>query len=177
MMFRFLTPLSLLAVLGACSNQIEITKPPVDYKTVKQLPANAYRGDAETTVRTRVKTKNGSSELAGATCTLTTPYTELRFQTPAYVRTPNLGPSTPTANVKCSNGSQTAQKNLRAFNISLAERSQKARASGSGAGIIGAVVGGIAAGINEGKGDQPGDVHGYARVDVDLGSGGDSAAK
>lgn len=176
-MHRFLTTLPLLVLLGACSSQIEITKPPVAYKTIKQLPANTYRSDAKTTVRTRVKTKNGSSELAGAACTLSTPYTESQFQTPAYVLTPNLGPSTPMAHLKCSNGDQMVQKNLPPTNISLNERSQSARNSGAGAGIIGAVVSGIAAGINESRGDRPGDIHGYNAVNLDLGNTGDSAAK
>ncbi|MFO1165343.1 MAG: hypothetical protein U1E55_09250 [Paracoccus sp. (in: a-proteobacteria)] len=176
-MHRFLTVLPFFVLLSACSPQLEITKPPVAYKTLKSFPPNAYRGDAKTTVRTKVKTKDGSRELAGASCSLTTPYSESQFQTPAYVMTPNLGPSTPTANLICKNGERSVQKNLVATNISLNERSQNARNSGAGAGIIGAVVSGIAAGINEGRGDQPTDVHGYHDIRVDMGDAGPSAAK
>ncbi len=177
LMFRFLTALPLLALLGACSSQMEITKPPVAYKTLKQLPANTYRGDAKTTVRTKAKTKNGSSELSGVDCVLATPYTETQFQTPAHVMTPNLGPATPMAHLKCNYDNRAVQENMQPINVSLNERSQQARSSGAGAGIIGAVVSGIAAGINESKGDQPGDIHGYYPVNLDMGSVAAPAAK
>lgn len=167
-MNRLLTVVPLFALLGACSNQLEITQPPVAYKTVKQLPAQTYRGDAETTIRTKVKTKDGSSELSGATCTLSTPYTVSQFQTPARVVTPNLGPATPTAHLKCATTDLSAQKNLGAANISLAERSSRAQASGAGAGIIGAIAGSIVAGVNEGRGDRPTDVHGYMPVALEM---------
>ena len=167
-MYRFVIALPLFILLGACASQLDITQPPVGYKSVKQLPAQSYRGDAETTIRTSVKTKDGTRELSGATCTLATGYTESQFRTPARVKTPNLGPATPTANLKCATGEQMAQTNLKTVNISLAERSAQARASGAGGGIIGAIAGGIVAGVNEGRGDRPDDVHGYAPTTLPL---------
>ncbi|NHF71855.1 hypothetical protein [Paracoccus xiamenensis] len=176
-MYRFVAALPLFSLLAACSSSLEITQPPVAYKTVKQLPAQSYRGDAETTIRTRTKTNEGTRELAGASCTLSTTYTESQFQTPARVLTPNLGPATPTAHLKCSTGERAVQKNLSSHNISMAERSSKVRASGAGAGIIGAVVSGIVAGVNEGRGDQPTDVHGYASTTLDMSATADAGVK
>ncbi len=171
-----MSTLPLFALLCACS-QAEITKPPVAYNILKPPPAGAYRGDAETTIRTGAKTEKGTRELSGVDCTLTTPYTESRFQTPAHVTTPNLGASTPTANLKCSDGTRSVQKNLRAENLSLEERSQRARASGAGAGVIGIIVGGVMAGVNEGRGDRPDDVHGYSATWLNMDESKEPAKK
>lgn len=160
--------LPVLILLSACSSKLEITQPPIAYKTVKPLPTQTYRGDAETTVRTRVETSEGKREVSGASCTLTNGYIESRFQTPARVLTPNLGPATPTGTLRCETADRAAQANLPAVNISLAERSSNARSSGAGGGIIGAIAGGIIAGINEGRGDRPTDVHGYLPTTLQL---------
>jgi hypothetical protein len=98
---------ALCLLLGACAAGAPATPPPplvqgASRPGVAQPPA---RGVTPLVVRTATVSGDAATDVAGATCELSSPYTQGRFASPASVAVPDFGAATPPVTVTCVSGS------------------------------------------------------------------------
>lgn len=95
-----------LCLLGACAaGAPETPAPPLFQGSARPgvvLPP--ARGVTPLVVRTGTVTGGAITDVAGATCDLSSPYTQARFASPATVAVPDFGAATPPVTVICASG-------------------------------------------------------------------------
>ena len=105
------------------------------------------RGETYLTVRTFVVEAAGEREVSGASCEAASDYSSARFQSPARLALPDLGPETPVVSVSCTDSTRSG---------SLAARARLQSSGGGGS------YGQPAIGVSVGTG-------GYSSVGVSFG--------
>ena len=103
---RRLLLLGLLTGLAACAagSGSDASLPPIRPGPVKGASLPPAQGEAEIVVRA-VSPNAPGREIAGATCTATSPYFTASFTAPARLLVPDFGAAAPTVTVTCAAGS------------------------------------------------------------------------
>lgn len=151
-----------LFALAACETPFQVEQAPVPYMTLK--PLNEV-GTSSFMVRA-VNTSSGrAKEMSGIACTFAGDGFVSSFTVPAVVVSPNMGPRTPPAAVKCVFDGRTKTVPLQPVNKTLTQIGSSV-ATGAAAGTVGVLVGGAVAAVQSLARDEQNDVFGYPDVTV-----------
>lgn len=148
----FLCAMAAMALSG-CNPPPPAT--PVDLTLTKE--ARDMKGFAVTPVRTYVTKEGARSEVSGVPCTLSGSGFSGAFQSPAAVNVPVYGLRSRAIQTTCTYQGKAQTQTSAPFNVT----EQKAVASGSGGGLLGALV--VAAAVS-GREDRESDEYGYAPI-------------
>ena len=145
--------------LSGCA-AVPIGQEPIPYTATKDLNE---KGISNLTVRS-VSMNGTYQEIAGVPCELKGDGFRSTFVTPAIVVTPDMGPRTPVASLRCTHEGQAFFQILQPINDTVSSIDQNASAAGAGAGLVGIIVSGISASSQRARRDATLDVYGYADV-------------
>ncbi len=128
------------ALLAGCVNEALEADPSAAVTITPKVQTtdgiDVYRGRGDVLFRgprmITVVTSNGLLPVKGASCLLENDLFEARFTTPAYVRLPDYGQTSPLATVTCELDGRRGVETLQPINLSAFERDLRASRVGQG---------------------------------------------